>query len=124
MLSLRDVSILRNACKLVKEGTGHTPYLVGSALERPDYRDVDVRSILPDDEYDALFGQREDLWHLFCLAVSSLLSTMTGLPVDYQVQRQTQANEQYNGRRDALGIGSLTYSAEWHHTHEKAKGAA
>lgn len=30
---------------------GHVPYLVGSALTRPDYRDVDVRLMLWDDAY-------------------------------------------------------------------------
>jgi len=35
------------------------PYLVGSSLQRPDFRDVDVRLILPDEEYDALFPGSE-----------------------------------------------------------------
>jgi len=35
---------------------GETPYLVGSVLERPDYRDVDVRIMLDDEPFIAMFG--------------------------------------------------------------------
>lgn len=94
---------LNLACMPISEAFGCRPYLVGSVTERPDYRDVDVRTILADDEFDALFGSRPELWSLFCLAVSAYLAQQTGLPVDYQVQRLTEANER-SGVRSALAM--------------------
>ena len=70
-----------------------------------DFRDVDLRTILADDEFDALFKDRE-FWSLFCLAVSTYLSQVSGLPIDYQVQRMTQANEKFAGKtRNPMGHG-------------------
>lgn len=78
-------------------------YLVGSASQRPDFRDVDVRMILPDEAFDRMFGAEPGLWRLFCYAVSRQLAADTGLPIDFQVQRQTQANE-HDGSRNPLGL--------------------
>lgn len=46
------------ACKPILDAFGHEPYLVGSVQERTAScgSDVDVRLILPDDEYDALMA--------------------------------------------------------------------
>lgn len=96
-------------------------YLVGSCLERRDYRDVDVRLILEDAAYDRWFGPssgqhesggvHDPLWSLLCLAVSGWLKAQTGLPIDFQIQRQTQANAKHDGKRNALGI-FLDYPGE------------
>ena len=43
------------ASVVVREIFDTPPYLVGSCLERPDYRDVDIRVILDDDRYAQLF---------------------------------------------------------------------
>jgi hypothetical protein len=75
-------------------------YFVGSALRKPDWRDVDIRVILDDAEYDRLFppatvdrfGENAQ-WKIICVAVSHYLSAVTGLPIDFQIQRQTNANE-------------------------------
>ncbi|NUO43678.1 MAG: hypothetical protein HOV82_16770 [Streptomyces sp.] len=89
---------------------GHLPYLVGSATRGKQWRDVDVRLILPDDEFDALFppvepGQFPDgLWGLLCAAISELARQRTGLPVDFQIQRQSYANDRHPGPRMALGL--------------------
>ena len=88
-------------------------YLVGSALERPDWRDVDVRFILRDDEFDALFpgGVRErgiwefdPRWLIITISISERLAKLTGLPIDFQFQPQTHANERHRGPRHALGL--------------------
>lgn len=42
------------ACRVVREAFDSTPYLVGSVLTGNDWRDVDVRVMLPDVEFDAL----------------------------------------------------------------------
>lgn len=95
-------------------------FLVGSVLERPDYRDVDVRCILPDDLFDALFpgvserNATREPWHprftLLCFSISAWLRHMTDLPVDFQFQRMTQANEKY-GRKRRNAIGDVLVSA-------------
>lgn len=82
-------------------------YLVGSSIVTKDYRDVDVRCILRDDDFDREFpkdvhGQRPR-WRLTCLSISAWLRGMTGLPVDFQFQKQTLANAKHRGERHALG---------------------
>jgi hypothetical protein len=89
---------------------GHVPYLVGSATRTTRWRDVDVRVILPDDEFDALFGKLtrprciNAKWNSACLAWAALGRDMTGLPIDFQIDRQTEANAEYDGIRDALHL--------------------
>lgn len=105
---------LNLACAtIVRAFDGHYPYLVGSALERRDYRDVDVRLILPDKEFDRLFRageltalapQADALWSLMCASIAEWLRRRTGLPIDFQIQRMTQANEEHSGPRHALGL--------------------
>lgn len=91
------------ACEPICEWLG-TPYLVGSVWDRRDPGDIDVRVILADSEFDALFGTRPGLWSLLCLATATYLQRETGLPIDFQVQRQTEANEKHPGKRSALGL--------------------
>lgn len=85
-------------------------YVVGSSLERPDWRDVDVRLILRDDAFAQLFpdaGQHwenDARWLVLTVAISERLSKLTGLPIDFQFQPQTHANERHKGNRNAIGI--------------------
>lgn len=93
---------------------GEIPYHVGSSLSdglegaRRDWRDVDVRLILSDEEYEAQgFGHPDHThsnakWRALVLAFSALGKQMTGLPIDFQIQQQTQANAKYPGPRSAL----------------------
>lgn len=88
---------------------GEYPYLVGSALQRKDWRDIDVRLMLQDEEYERLGDPRHtDMsgkWHAFVLAFSALGKSMTGLPVDFQIQQQSRANEMFKDEpRCVLGI--------------------
>lgn len=104
---------LDRACVEIRQAFG-TPYLVGSATKRPDYRDIDLRVILADDEFLQLFPGRIDpkarmesniRWSLICSLVSRYLAMATGLPIDFQIQSQTQANaENAAGHRIPLGI--------------------
>lgn len=88
----------------VRDAFGHTPYQVGSSVHGKEWRDVDVRLILPDDEFDALFpgyrsGHQIDAkWSFLCAAISALAKQQTGLPIDFQVQRQSEANERFSPR--------------------------
>ena len=100
---------LNQACTLINRAfnmKGHC-YLVGSALDKRDYRDVDVRFIMDDDEYARLFkaggGQLDPLWTLICLTTSKWLSEHSDLPIDFQIQQQSHANHSYEGERHPLG---------------------
>lgn len=112
-LGAHDFHTLNQACRMIAEAYGY-PYLVGSCLERPDFRDVDVRCILDDDEFARLFpgthGEADILQEhsarlsLLNASITLYLSRMTGLPIDFQFQQQTRANDKYPGKRNALGI--------------------
>jgi hypothetical protein len=111
-LSTLEFHRLEHACAIVAHGFhGKVPYLVGSSTDRSDYRDVDIRSILPDDEFDARFGSDIEFWGLFCLGVSAYLTQVSGLPIDYQVQRQSNANEKFKGKtRNPMGHGLRNFA--------------
>jgi hypothetical protein len=107
---------LNQACSIVNRALdGFGCYLVGSSLERRDYRDVDVRFIMSDEAYDRMFwgngGWLNPLWSLMCTSISLWLSEQTKLPIDFQIQRQTQANLEHDGLRSALGF-FLDYPGE------------
>lgn len=92
---------------IVSDYFGYTPYQVGSSLDTKQWRDVDVRLILPDDEFEARFGKVQNCQvnrklAAVTLAFAALGKAMTGLPIDFQIQPQTHANEKYPGKRSAL----------------------
>jgi hypothetical protein len=97
---------------------GTPPYLVGSALFSKTWRDVDVRIILDDDEYEAMGLGKPNLthhngkWVALCLAFSALGKQMTGLPIDFQIQQRTRANEEFQQSRSALGVIELRLPKE------------
>lgn len=92
---------------------GSPPYLVGSATRGKDWRDVDVRLILSDEDYaawdfgDPARGPHNGKWASLVMAYSALGRAMTGLPIDFQIQQQSHANERYDGDRFALGMVDL-----------------
>lgn len=114
---------LEQACQVINDAfNGFGCYLVGSALERPDWRDVDVRFIMPDADFakefprvDLSFGgngaaywEFDPKWLLLTTALSDWLQKATGLPVDFQFQPQTWANARHGQkqgkRRNAIGL--------------------
>jgi len=81
--------------------------LVGSCLERKDYRDVDVRCVLSDAEFEALFPKDESQvlrprWQVQCLALSAWLRSMTGLPIDFQFQKISVATAKFKGEKRVM----------------------
>ncbi len=89
---------------------GGPPYLVGSALHGKQWRDVDVRMVIDDEEYEAWgFGDPDrphnnEKWVSLCLAYSALGKAHTNLPIDFQIQQQTRANTEHSGPRSAIGM--------------------
>lgn len=105
------VFALELACRDICEAfDSYGCYIVGSALARPNWRDVDVRMIMADEEFAKLFpaaGQHwehDARWLLLTVAISERLSKVTGLPIDFQFQPQTHANERHKGQRNAIGM--------------------
>jgi len=80
---------------------GEHAYQVGSSLFGTRWRDVDIRVMLDDEKYAAMgFGRPEHphenaKWCAYTMAFSELGRRMTGLPIDFQVQQTTWANEFY-----------------------------
>lgn len=102
---------LELACQQLRRAFGHFGiYQVGSSLSRADWRDVDMRYILSDDEFAKLFpnaGQNWEhdvRWLVMCAGLSAWLSTESGLPIDFQFQPSTHANERHKGLRNAFGL--------------------
>lgn len=88
-------------------------YVVGSALKRADWRDVDVVMILDDEEFSKLFPNSDidgnnwefdSRWLVMTCALSVWLSQKTGLPIDFKFQPRTKANETHKGPRNAIGL--------------------
>jgi len=106
--------ILEQACQNLHDAFGeYGIYLVGSVLERPDWRDVDLRYIMSDEGFAKLFpdsgpnGQWEHdpRWLLLTVLISEHLTKISGLPIDFQFQPQIHANNRHKGkRRDAMGL--------------------
>lgn len=104
-LTVSQTYALQIACRPVAMlglGTFH----VGSSLERSDYADVDLRCILDDEEYTRMFqgGEYGKAKLLFLnAAISEWLAARSGLPIDFQFQQQTDANQKFKGRRNGVG---------------------
>jgi hypothetical protein len=91
---------------MVMDVFGDVPYQVGTSTSSKIWRDVDVRLILADEDWE-----RWDLgdpknpnvkWQTLCYAFTELGRSITGLPIDFQIQQMTRANGLYKGRRNAL----------------------
>lgn len=103
-LLMSDFERLEEWCRLVEVVMDHhTTYLVGSTSRTPDYRIVDLRCILPDRTFDKRWHDRVKV-RLFNRAMSIWGQQETRLPIDFQVQRMTEANEQFGGQpRNPMG---------------------
>ena len=104
-LLLSDFERLEEWCRLVRIiFDGETPYLVGSVNERADFRDVDLRLILADEDFDARFHDPVKL-RLTNRAISTWGQRETGLPIDFQIQRRTEANASFGKHfRNPMGV--------------------
>lgn len=111
-LTTAQFAILNDACIPIAEGFDSHPYLVGSATKRADYRDVDLRLILTDEDFDYWFCGRVMLWSLVSLAIGQHLASITGLPIDFQIQRMTEANEKHPepSSRVPMGMKARPYA--------------
>lgn len=105
-IATHEMYDLDTACVLIRKAF-EPPYLVGSAGidGRADYRDVDVRLMLSDEEFAALIGDNRYRWELFSLAIGDYLRLRTRLPIDFQIQRASDGNARHDKPRNPLGMG-------------------
>ena len=118
-LSPPDFHRLNWACRPIAEAFGNPPYLVGSVLTRPDFRDIDLRLILDDSVVERMFGPHPEgriLSHtvnptsvrlLVNIALSDLVAKAAGLswPIDFQIQSMSEANGEFSGQmRNPMGV--------------------
>jgi hypothetical protein len=94
----------------VWDAFGEPPFHVGSSLgQKSGWRDVDVRLMLSDETYAAMGLGDPDRphdngrWVALCLAFSVLGREMTGLPIDFQIQQMSHANNKHKGNRSTIG---------------------
>ena len=101
---------LEHALIIVRQAFKTECFLVGSALESDEYRDVDVRVILDDEQFNEIFGGSvpygvNPLWSLVTTAISEYLCKRTGLPVDFQIQRRSDVKESdWEKPRDPMAL--------------------
>lgn len=107
-LSVSQQYNLNVACRGIASQFGYGVYQVGSSLQHGNYRDVDLRCILPDEEYDKMFfdDPQQRKVKFINVAISEWISARTGLPIDFQFQREEQANLKFTGPRNAVGLTS------------------
>lgn len=80
------------------------PFLVGSALTKKKWRDVDVRLVLDDEVYerlglgDPIYPFLNGKWVSLCLAYSALGEKLTGLPIDFQIQQKSYAEQVFQDK--------------------------
>lgn len=110
------VFVLDSACRQINEAYAYCEhafiYLVGSSLERSDWRDIDLRMIMSDDDFRREFPDAHDngswefdpKWVLLTCAISAQLTKVTGLPIDFQFQPMTFANKAHPGKRHPMGM--------------------
>lgn len=85
-LSPRQMFLLDLACKPVAEAFDYSIYHVGTSTSRQEYRDVDVRAILADKQYDRLRKALGlDGIAFLGLAIGEYLHSLTDLPIDFQI---------------------------------------
>lgn len=108
----------------------HSVYHVGSSMggDKVSWRDVDVRVLLTDEQWKnlGLLEPKEshyDLkWRTLCIVFSHYGRHLTGLPIDFQLQRIDEANEEFKGGRSHLGTKTYqTNLIRADGTDEKAK---
>jgi hypothetical protein len=95
------------ACRPINRAFDCAPYLVGSVQTRPDFRDVDLR--LPMGRNERWHGSEfvledKDQLLVINIAISELLRSQTGLPIDFQFQSLNEWEQYDTTRRNPMGV--------------------
>ena len=101
---------------IVKDAFGtDAVFHVGSSMgeDKVSWRDVDIRVLLTDEAWNKLGllkpeqNHYDAKWRALCIVFSHYGRHLTGLPIDFQVQRIKDANEQFKGGRSHVGTKTL-----------------
>lgn len=103
-LNVQQQYNLQHACRVLTASFGFRTYQVGSSIARSDFRDVDLRCILSDAEFDSFIGKNQSRLRFLNVSISEWIQARTGLNVDFQFQRQTEANKEFDGPRHFIGL--------------------
>lgn len=113
MLSPRQMFLLDNACGPIRSAfiDPDDPmsglYLVGSTMtgeKSNGARDTDIRLMLSDRKYaslNAVIGMTG--LRFLGIAIGQYLASTTGLPIDFQFQQTSAANDEHGPYRNPLG---------------------
>lgn len=118
-LSVVEHFSLDDACRVANAAfrdRGFGVYQVGSSLQRANYRDVDLRCILEDGAFKAIFGEAAKFplaLQFLNAAISEWIAKRTGMNIDFQFQSQTEANTNHQGPRSAIGRSLRYDGGEW-----------
>lgn len=112
--------VLAHVCETLYRAFGEMPYLVGSATEGLDYRDVDIRMIFSDEKFDALFGgvdhsgQVNLFWSVLCTAIGEYIANRTGLKIDFQIQQRSRVSKaDWDKKRTPLAMFPDNVKPKW-----------
>lgn len=82
-------------------------YLVGSALDRKDWHDLDIRVILSDEEFYPYGDPARRFWNAkwisVCLAFTALGEKMIGCKIDFQVEQESYVQANCTGAKLLIG---------------------
>lgn len=105
-LSPPDFHRLNWACQPIRAAfPEYGVFLVGSVTERPDFRDIDLRIIVPDKTYKRLCPTPARKLVLD-IALSDLVAKAASLPwpIDLQLQPTTEAQDYAHKFRNPMGL--------------------
>lgn len=95
-----DQFLLAQWGRQLREAFGVRAYVVGSVMERPNFRDVDVRLLAPDWLAAAPARFRRTL----NMTMSMWGRQVTGLPIDFQAQLDEEFHSYDTHVRGAMGV--------------------
>lgn len=110
-LTVNQTYDLNIACHALRD-FGYGTFHVGSSLSRADYHDVDLRCILSNEEFDEMLAKEsteigDRKLKFLNVAISEWIQARTGLPIDFQFQRMSDANYEFpmeSHRRNGTGM--------------------
>lgn len=93
------------SCRPIAKWFGDCPYLVGSVMQHDNFRDIDIRLILPDEVLTAMTFGSQEVHFLMNAAFTSLIESMANMrkPIDFQFQSASEAATE-DGPRNPLGM--------------------
>jgi hypothetical protein len=120
--------LLNQFGEILHAAFGEVAYHVGSSMtpgtKTEGWRDVDVRLMLDDEVWKSMgLGRPENphmnaKWRALCIVFSKYGQQLTGLPIDFQLQQRTHANENYRQSKGCARSALIVVNEERPSAHE------